>query len=238
MAKTAVLETVIALGGRDVPIRVYRNPRARQIILRVDGVGDDGDGIVLTLPRRTDLAEGLELAREKRDWVLERLERLAPRVPFSAGARIPLGGVDHEIRHRPDGRGGVWRDGFAIVVSGRPEHLARRVRDWLREQARSEIATRVQEKACLLERAPGRITVRDTRSRWGSCSHDGNLSFCWRLVMAPMMVLDYVVAHEVAHLRWNHHGPRFWGTVATLTADAEAARRWLDDHGERLHRYG
>ncbi|MBI1986427.1 MAG: M48 family metallopeptidase [Rhodospirillales bacterium] len=184
MAKTAVLETVIALGGRDVPIRVYRNPRARQIILRVDGVGDDGDGIVLTLPRRTDLAEGLELAREKRDWVLERLERLAPRVPFSAGARIPLGGVDHEIR------------------------------------------------------IPGRITVRDTRSRWGSCSHDGNLSFCWRLVMAPMVVLDYVVAHEVAHLRWNHHGPRFWGTVATLTANVDGARRWLDDHGERLHRYG
>ena len=112
------------------------------------------------------------------------------------------------------------------------------MRDWLREQARSEIATRVQEKACLLERAPGRITVRDTRSRWGSCSHDGNLSFCWRLVMAPMMVLDYVVAHEVAHLRWTHHGPRFWATVATLTANAGAARCWLDDHGERLHRYG
>jgi len=238
MAKTAVLETVIALGGREVPVRAYRNPRARQIILRVEGAGDNGDGIVLTLPRRTDLAEGLELARAKRDWILQRLDRMVPRVPFAAGARIPLGGVDYEIHHRPEGRGGVWRDGFAIVVAGRSEHLARRLRDWLRAEARREIAARVSEKARLVDRAPGRITVRDTRSRWGSCSHDGNLSFCWRLVMAPLMVLDYVVAHEVAHLRFNDHGPRFWGAVAGLTADAEAARRWLDAHGERLHRYG
>lgn len=238
MAKTAVLETEIALAGRTIPVRVYRNSRARQIILRVDGVDDDGDGIVLTLPRRAGVAEGFALAREKQDWVLERLGRLAPRVPFAAGQRIPLGGVDHEIRHRPDGRGGVWRDGLAIVVSGRPEHLARRLRDWLRGQARSEIAARVSEKARALDRIPGRITVRDTRSRWGSCSHDGNLSFCWRLVMAPLMVLDYVVAHEVAHLRFNNHGPRFWDAVAGLTAEADSARRWLDDHGERLHRYG
>jgi len=238
MAKKAILETVIPLGGRDIPVRVYRNPQARQIILRVDSHGDDSDGIVLTLPRRVDFAEGLALAREKRDWVLERLERLTPRVPFAAGARIPIGGIDHEIRHWPEGRGGVWRDGNAIVVAGRPEHLARRVRDWLREQARSEIAVMVREKSRLLERTPGRITVRDTRSRWGSCSHDGNLSFCWRLVMAPLMVLDYVVAHEVAHLRWNHHGPRFWSAVAGLTADVDGARAWLDVHGERLHRYG
>jgi predicted metal-dependent hydrolase len=238
MAKTAVLDSVIVLDGREVPVRAYRNPRARRIILRVGGGGDESDGVVLTLPRRGDLAEGLELARAKRGWVLERLGRMVPRVPFAAGARIPLGGVDHEVHHRPEGKGGVWRDGLAIVVAGRPEHLARRLRDWLRAEARREIAARVLEKSRLVDRTPGRITVRDTRSRWGSCSHDGNLSFCWRLVMAPLMVLDYVVAHEVAHLRFGHHGPRFWGAVAGLTADADGARRWLDAHGERLYRYG
>lgn len=238
MGKPAVLETEIALRGRDIPVVFFRNPRARQIILRVDSVGNGTDGIVLTLPRRASYAEGFDLAREKADWVLSRLDELAPRVPFAAGARIPYGGVDHEIRHQPEGRGGVWLDGLAIVVSGRPEHLARRVRDWLRGQARNEIAARVADKAKALDRKPGRITVRDTTSRWGSCSYSGDLSFCWRLVMAPMMVLDYVVAHEVAHLRWNHHGPRFWGTVAKLTPDPDAARAWLNDHGERLHRYG
>lgn len=238
MSKPAVLETEIALEGRTIPVLVFRNPRARQIILRVDSVGNGSDGIVLTLPRRASYAEGFDLAREKADWVLERLDGLAPRVPFIAGARIPFGGVDHEIRHLPDAIGGVWREENAIVVSGHPEHLALRVRDWLRDQARAEIAIRVAQKSRALDRYPRRITVRDTRSRWGSCSYDGNLSFSWRLVMAPKMVLDYVVAHEVAHLRWNHHGPRFWGAVAKLTAEADAARAWLNDHGERLHRYG
>jgi predicted metal-dependent hydrolase len=96
----------------------------------------------------------------------------------------------------------------------------------------------VRDKSRLIERSSGRITIRDTKSRWGSCSHDGNLSFCWRLVMAPAAVLDYVVAHEVAHLRWNDHGPRFWDTVAELTPDPDGARKWLNDFGERLHRYG
>lgn len=238
MAKSPVLETEIALKGRDVPVYVFRNPRARQIIMRVDTVNGGDDGVVLTLPRRASFAEGFELAREKADWVIDQLNRLAPRVPFAAGARIPFAGVDHEIHHLPEALGGVWREDHAIVVSGRAEHVARRIRDWLRDQARIEIAIRVAAKSRALDRTPGRITVRDTRSRWGSCSYDGNLSFSWRLVMAPIMVLDYVVAHEVAHLRWNHHGPRFWGTVAKLTPEADAARAWLNDHGERLYRYG
>jgi len=92
--------------------------------------------------------------------------------------------------------------------------MARRVRDWLSALAKEEIAPLVRDKTQLIERPAGRITIRDTKSRWGSCSHDGNLSFCWGLVMAPASVLDYVVAHEVAHLRWNDHGPGFWGAVA------------------------
>jgi len=238
MAKAAALETAVNLAGRKVHVRIYRNFQARQIILRVDSLADGYQGIVLTMPRRTAFAEGLELAREKADWVLTRLDGLTPRVPFADGAVVPYCGVEHRIRHVPDAKRGVWRDGFDILVAGRAEHLARRVCDWFRTAAKDEIAGRVREKSELIERPAGRITIRDTRSRWGSCSHDGNLSFCWRLVMAPDSVLDYVVAHEVAHLRWNNHGPRFWGAVATLTADPDGARKWLNDHGERLHRYG
>jgi hypothetical protein len=118
------------------------------------------------------------------------------------------------------------------------EHLARRVRDWFRSEARARIGVLVRDKAAVLGQTPGRITVRDTKSRWGSCSHDGNLSFCWRLVMAPASVLDYVVAHEIAHLAEHNHGPEFWRLVGTLTADVGGGRAWLKRNGGRLHRIG
>ena len=151
---------------------------------------------------------------------------------------MPLGGVEHTIRHVPHKRGVVRRQGAEILVAGRPEHLARRIRDWFRKEARSKIGRLVGDKAAALNRTAGRITIRDTRSRWGSCSAGGNLSFCWRLVMAPETVLDYVVAHEVAHLAEPHHGPKFWRLVETLTSDMEASREWLKLNGEALHRYG
>ena len=111
-------------------------------------------------------------------------------------------------------------------------------KDWFKRQAREHIAPRVREKAQALDKQAGRITIRDTKSRWGSCSPDGNLSFCWRLVMAPDAVLDYVVAHEVAHLAELNHGPKFWRRVGELTADVEGSKQWLRLNGEALHRYG
>ncbi len=238
MAGAPLKETSLDLAGRRVPVRLYRNNRARRIVLRIDGHGDVADGGAVTLPRRTAQAEGLELVMDKADWVLERLDELAPRVAFADGQNVPFGGVDHLIRHVPDNRGGVWQEGAEIFVCGRLEHVARRIRDWLKGQAREHIVPRVHEKAGALGRRAGRITIRDTKSRWGSCSADGNLSFCWRLVMAPVAVLDYVVAHEVSHLAEPDHGPKFWRAVENLTEDMEGARQWLRANGDRLYRYG
>ncbi len=242
MAKTPPEETNLEFDGRRVPVTLRRDPRARRIILRIDGQGDGGDGVAVTLPRGASVAEGLALVRKKADWVLEGLSRLTPRVAFADGAVVPLGGADHLIRHVPGGRGVtrgvVRREGGEILISGRTEHVTRRIRDWFRVQARSEIGPRVREKASRLGRPAGLITIRDTKSRWGSCSADGNMSFCWRLVMAPVQVLDYVVAHEVAHLAEANHGFGFWRVVDGLTADADGAREWLRKNGEALHRYG
>jgi len=238
MTRASVRETSIELAGRRIPVRLTRNRRARRIILRIDHDRDGADGVVVTLPNRTPLSEGLDLVHDKADWVLARLAGLPPRVSFADGAVVPVGGVDHLIRAAPERLGAVRRDGTEILVSGRPEHLARRLRDWLRAEARRTIAPLVNVKAETLGREAGRITIRDTKSRWGSCSHDGNLSFCWRLVMAPGAVLDYVVAHEVAHLAEHNHGPRFWQAVAGLTADVDGPREWLRLNGEALHRYG
>lgn len=225
----------LALGGRVVPVLVRRNPRARRIILRLDA---DGIGAVVTIPARAAIDDGLDLVRRQADWLLARLDGAPVRIPFADGAVVPYLGGDHIIRHASGRRRPVVREGAEIVVAGGTEHLARRVGDWFRAEAKREIAARVDAKAAALGVTRGRITVRDTRTRWGSCAADGGLSFSWRLVMAPDHVLDYVAAHEVAHLRHHNHGPAFWDAVAALTPHTEAAKAWLASAGARLHLYG
>ena len=228
-------DLVLDLAGRAVPLRIRHTARARRLILRIDG---ERDGVVVTLPRHVPIKEGLDLARSKAVWIVRELARLAPRIPFAAGAVVPVLGVDHRVRFDSAGRTPVQREEAEIVVTGRPEHLARRLTDWLRGEAKWLITPRAHAKAETLGRSPAAITLRDTRSRWGSCSVDGKLSFSWRLVMAPEHVLDYVVAHEVAHLVEKNHGPRFWYLAAELTSDVKSARAWLNAYGARLHRYG
>ncbi len=226
---------LIDIEEHTIPLRVRHNRRARRLTLRID---PSAGGAVVTLPWGVPECEALDMVRRKGGWILARLEKVPPRVPFEDGVEIPYLGRLHVVRHALRARGGVWRDGQEIVVTGRAEHLPRRLRDWLRAEAKRVCEARAREKSLLLGRRHGRITVRDTRSRWGSCSANGNLSFCWRLILAPEHVLDYVVAHEIAHLKVSDHSPRFWRTVETLTPDAKTAKAWLKRHGSGLHRYG
>lgn len=228
----------IDVDGRAVPLRVRRNPRARQLILRLDG---ETGGAVVTIPARTPIREALRMAQHRAGWIAAQLKRQPAPVPFADGRHIPFLGVEHRVRHQPGGRG-IRREGEEIVVSGREEHLARRLADWLKAQAKAEIVARVQEKSARLDtmqaQRAGRVTVRDTRSRWGSCAVDGRLNFSWRLILAPDFVLDYVVAHEVAHLAHRDHGPAFWALADSLTEQMREAKAWLNAHGKTLHRYG
>lgn len=234
-AKLSIQRETISLGGRDIPLFVRRNRSARRVVLRIDV---DAGGISLTLPGRTALSEGLALAYERADWVIRCLDKLPARIPFADGATLPLIGVDTTIRHAPGTRLGVQHVGDELIVSGSLEHLARRIEDWLKREAKREIMRRAHPMAERLERAIAGLTVRDTRSRWGSCTPDGKLSFCWRLILTPDWVLDYVVAHEVAHLAHLNHGPKFWATVKSLGVKPDQARAWLDVHAERLQRIG
>ena len=225
---------VLELDGREIPLRVRRHPRARRLTLRIDRTGR---GVVITIPSGTDLSEGLEFAHRQSGWLLDRLEKSAPPILVDDGTTVPFLDSPHRIRHAPGRRGVVTRRNGEIHVSGRPEHLKRRLFDWLKQEARRKLGDASREKAAIIGKTVGRVSVRDTRSRWGSCSAAGNLSFCWRLILAPEFVLDYVAAHEVAHLAEKNHGPRFWKLVGDLTADADRARAWLRVHGEDLHRY-
>ena len=225
---------VLRVAEREIPLRVSRNPRARRISISLDGSG----AVRLVLPRRTPLRHGLDFAEDKAGWIIGHLNALPEPVPFEHGAVIPLLGTEHVIRHDPAARRGVWRADGIIRVSGHAEHLPRRLHDYLKAEARRELSGRAREKAAVIGRAVRRVALRDTTSRWGSCSAEGNLNFSWRLIFAPEAVLDYVVAHEVAHLKHMNHGQRFWALVDRLTEDTALARRWLRKHGDHLMRYG
>lgn len=225
----------LMIDRKRVSVAVRASARARHISLHVDTT----TGVVeLVLPRGTSRREGLEFAREKAKWISSHLARMPPLVPFKDGAVIPVFGVDRHIRHQPGARGGVWREGDEIHVSGQAAHLPRRLTDWLKEEAKREIAAHAREKATKINRTVARVSVREVRSRWGSCSDLGNLNFSWRLVFAPKPVMDYVIAHEVAHLVEMNHGKRFWRVVDRITADAGGSRKWLVKNGARLYRYG
>lgn len=225
----------IACGERLVPLIVRRHPTARRLILRVD---PENASAVVTIPSRLPVTDGLAMANSKSGWILARLDAAPHRLAFADGLELPLGGTPVMVRHCPEGRRGVWLEDGRVNVSGSAEHLARRLSDWLRTEARRRIALLVADKTARLGRPAGRITIRDTRSRWGSCSARGDLSFCWRLVLVPDFVLDYVVAHEVAHIAEHNHGPRFWARVAELTDHVATARIWLKRHGADVRRYG
>ncbi|WP_170240668.1 M48 family metallopeptidase [Rhodoligotrophos appendicifer] len=223
----------------EVPVTFRRNARARRIVLRVS---PDRTGIVLTLPPRTSERLALDFASKQRSWIMQRLSDGAGSVAFAPGSIIPLRGEEHTIVHSTTGRDVVRievEDGdHRLLVRGEPAHLPRRIGDWLKRQAKADIVSKSTHYAGRMGVTFKRITMRDQRSRWGSCSSDGNLSYSWRLILTPPFVLDYVAAHEVAHLLEMNHGDRFWSLVESHCPATPEARRWLKQHGPALHRYG
>jgi len=171
-----------------------------------------------------------------------RLSRLVAGAQFAHGAVLPVRGVPHVVLHRPDLRGRARLEhtdqGHVLLVPGEAAHLTRRVSDFLKAEARRDFETAAAHYAARLGVTLGRISIKDTRSRWGSCSARGDLSFSWRLILAPPEVLDYLAAHEVAHLREMNHSANYWAILEELCPATARAETWLKAHGASLHRYG
>lgn len=228
-------EAVIETAQGRVTIKAKRNRRARRMTLRIDATHDCA---ILVLPTYVALAEGLDFARSKADWLQAKLAELPERLAFADGALLQVLGRRVTIRHEPGLGARVVEENGTLRVGGEAALLRGRVLRWLKAEARRAILPLAAERAARLGKKHKRVTLRDSRSRWGSCSSDGSLSFCWRLVFAPPTVLEYVVCHEVAHLVEMNHGPRFWQAVEELTPHREAARRWLAENGAALQRQG
>lgn len=222
-------------------VEVRRHPSARRLTLRVSRTRRS---VIVTIPLQCDLDEAGSFLVRHIDWVRERLDSLPDPVPFRDGVAMPLRSEPHRLvftgskdtrtvsvkrfdNKRPE-----------IVVPGAVDLAPGRLRRWLFQEAQRDLTQRVAVHSHRLGVKPDRIAVRDQTSRWGSCSTTGVLSFSWRLILAPPHILDYVAAHEVAHLTEMNHGPRFWALVRTTMAEMDSAKRWLQVYGLDLHRYG
>lgn len=221
---------VVLSGNPPIEISLKRSSRARRLSLRVSRL--DGQ-VTLSLPRWTGQAEAMAFVREKEGWLRQTLSaQPLPMVPRLGGMLLFEGREVAVVKGT--GRAVLLRDG-TLEVPGPDDRVALRIRAFLRLAAQERLGVATDRYAALVGRKVARITLRDTRSRWGSCTADGRLMFSWRLVMAPPSVLDYVAAHEVAHLVEMNHSPAYWSVVRRIFPGYEAERRWLRRHGTTLH---
>ena len=231
--------TLLELDGRQVDVRILENPRTTRLPLRLVPAAKAQESLKVTVPPGTPEHEIDDFLKRNRAWAAARISRLPEVTKICDGAIIPLRGTPHRILHSGIGRGivsiGMEDDGPVIRVFGDPKFTGRKVTDFLKRQARQDLTKAVNQHAKSLGVKPKSITLRDTTSRWGSCSSSGALNFSWRIILAPPEVLDYLAAHEVAHLREMNHSDRFWALVEDICPDMNTHKAWLRSHGSKLH---
>lgn len=220
-------------------LRLSVNPRARRLSVRIDARAGEA---VAVAPTELKLAEVVAFARSRAGWITERLAARPEGTPLEPGAVVPFQG--ESVRLTATGGAGAARlsrdaDGAIILSGGEGEAFARRVENLFRRAAREALTARTDHHLKALGLKPARVSIVDTRSRWGSCSpHNRSIRYSWRVVLAPPAVLDYLAAHEVAHLVHADHSPAYWSVVQRLVGDHRPFRKWLRDHGASLHAVG
>jgi predicted metal-dependent hydrolase len=238
-----VRQRAISLGETTITYRHRISRRAHRLRFEVR----PGNGLEVTTPPGVSVARIEAVMREKTDWITTMLMRYAQppqsvvAAPLCSGAQIPFAGshLHLSVYSVPPGRRpSATLDGDTIhlcVNSPAPEALRGALEAWYRRQGRRIFSERVAYWNAHYGYSYGRITIRDQKSRWGSCSRQGNLNFNWRLLLAPLSVLDYIVIHELAHLKEGNHSSRFWALVGELCLDFRTQREWLRQHGPELH---
>ncbi len=225
--------TSLNIAGIDAPITVRRRRTAKRVTLSVSRATG---AIGMTLPARFRLDDAVRFAEANREWLEQRIEAAPSPIAFEFGMMLPYRGRYHRVY--PGKRRRVEVDRGVIRVGCDPELLPGMLDRWLKREARAALIDRSDVHAAALNTHYKRISIRDTKSRWGSCSSTGTLSYSWRVILAPEGALNYLAAHEVAHLREMNHGPKFWAHVERLVPDYENWTDWFRNEGVELHRYG
>ena len=228
-----------ALNGAVVPLRLTVNPRARRVSIRIDArMGQ----VVAVAPRERLLGDAVAFARSRMGWIAERMQARVEGRPLEPGQVIPLHGRDTRLEATGTSSAArLVQDGAEPVIrsGGEGEAFARRVENLLKREARAALVARTDVHLKALGLKPVKVSIVDTRSRWGSCSpHNRSIRYSWRVVLAPPKVLDYLAAHEVAHLVHGDHSPAYWSVVHRLVGDHRPFRAWLRQHGQALHAVG
>jgi len=226
----------IDISGRSIPLTVRPDARARRITLRIE---PGGQALKLTVPTGLKEREIQDFLARHQGWLMTKLARFPTTNTISEGRYIRVRGEAYRIVRTGKIRGitetAEIEGEKVLLVGGAEDHLARRIRDFLKQEARKDLEILARAHAARIGRRVASVSMKDTKSRWGSCSHDGNLSFSWRIVMAPAHVIDYLAAHEVAHLAEMNHSDRFWAICEDLCPQTEEAKRWLKRNGAMLH---
>ena len=228
-----IVPEYLKVGEEVLPLLIRRHSRAKRICLRYNPTQH---AISLTLPKNTHVSSGLDFLVAKSEWLVDTLGEQPRKKQIKPGAVIPLLGERIRIRHDARLRGWLL-DEESLTIGHAREEFHLRASATIKNIARNEITELAERYAAHIGKRIARISVRDTRSRWGSCSSTGSLNFSWRLVFAPREVMEYVVAHEVAHLRHMNHSAAFWALVEFLCPDYEVAKEWLRLHGKHLYRF-
>lgn len=226
------MKTAWLVGEPPIEITIRSSTRARNYSLRVSGL--DGR-VTLTVPKRGNISEAMEFVHSREAWIRRTLAQQPDIVNVTIGSEIPFMGVPHRIvAAQVRSPKCIAQE---ILLPPDPKRVGVRLVTFLKAAARQKLHEASARHAQAVQRPLGRITLRDTRSRWGSCTAAGDLMYSWRLIMSPPEVLDYVAAHEVAHFIQMNHSPAFWAVVETLCPDYRNLRAWLKRKGTNLHRY-
>lgn len=228
----------VEAAGRLLPVTIAENARATRLTLRIE---PGGRGLKVTIPPHVSEAQVDQFIHKHRNWVATRIARLPQPVDVAPGSMVLYLGVEHRVVHVNRLRGVVEAGFFAqqpaLFVPGDPARMGRKIGEFLKREARTRLDEAVSRHAAALGVRPRAIRITDTTSRWGSCSTTRTLSFSWRIVMAPPEVLDYLAAHEVAHLKEMNHSPAFWALVKQLCPGMKVHKTWLKHHGAALHAF-
>ncbi len=232
-------DIIYSLNDIDISLRLRYNPRAKRISLKLN---HDGNGIILSMPSKSQRANSLNFLNQQSGWIFKNLNKSPASIIFEYGAVIPYDGQQFKILYDESKKFDIEFTDGKILIAAPKEHLSRRLSDFIKKQAKVKITNIAKVKISLLnqklscDKKLGRITIKDQRSLWASCSSKGNLSFSWRLMFAPEHVLKYVIAHEVAHLIEMNHSSDFWHIVDMIVENYHQSRQWLKKNGTYLHK--
>jgi predicted metal-dependent hydrolase len=228
---------VTLTSGRDVEMLITARRGAKRMTLRVDPIARR---VVVNGPLRVSKRDALGFVGANSEWIETRLSALPAQSPFTEGAIVLFRGRPTQLARR-NGRGvPIFKDGLLpeLEIASTPDRFEAKARSALKAFAQSDALAYCESLVAKLGKSPKSVALRDTRSRWGSCTSNGDIMVSWRLVAAPPMVFEYVVAHELAHLIELNHSPSFWAQVSALMPNWRPARAWLKANGALLHALG